>query len=299
MAILLISGVSCFSQEKSGTVYSEHETINKTKALWNAFVNGDESTYSSFFADSAYVTQNGNEAQIMANANISKGLKSFTDGYENLKVEDQPGSFADAIEYKEAGSWVQDWLIMTGTHKETGINLDLPIHNLYSFNDDGKIVFMVSYFDDDIFEEITNSTRERENGKVYINHPYILAVRKSANASTAGDVDKWKSFYSPNARFSNSSMKMGESQSLEEHAASMSTWASSGMKVKLEQVGYPDCIYYEKSDNYVVYSWWNMKIKMDDKSWEIPYMMSSDFDKDGKIVREHIYVSSNHMEGLF
>jgi hypothetical protein len=94
-------------------------------------------------------------------------------------------------------------------------------------------------------------------------------------------------------------MKSGESQSLEEHAAGISSWASTGMKVKLVQVGYPDCIYYEKNDGYVVYSWWNMKIQMNDKTWEIPYMMSSDFDKDGKIVREHIYVSSNHMEGLF
>jgi hypothetical protein len=299
LAILLIAGVNSFSQKKSGTIFSEHEDITKTKALWKALVSGDEATYRGFFADSAYIGQNGNNATKSPNAEIGEGLKSFVEAYENLKVEDQSPAFPDALEYKEGGTWVQDWLIMTGTHKETGINLNLPIHNMYYFNEEGKISVMVMYFDDDIFEEITNSTRIRENGKVYINHPYILAVRKSANASIAGEVETWKSFFSPKARFSDSSMKLGESQSLEEHAAMISSWASTGMKVKLEQNGYPDCIYYEKNDMYVVYSWWNMTIKMDGKTWEVPYMMSSDFDKDGKIVREHIYMSSNHTEGLF
>jgi hypothetical protein len=299
LAILLIAGVSSFSQKKSGTIFSEHEDITKTRALWEALVSGDETTYRSFFADSAYFIQNGNNPPVSPNAEIGKGLKSFVEAYENLKVEDQSPAFPDALEYKEGGIWVQDWLIMTGTHKETGINLDLPIHNMYLFNKEGKITVMVMYFNDDIFEEITNSTRIRENGKVYINHPYIIAVRKSANAAIAGDVETWKSFFSPKARFSDSSMKLGESHSLEEQAAGISSWASTGMKVKLEQVGYPDCIYYDKGDSYVVYSWWNMTIKMDEKTWEVPYMMSSDFDKDGKIIHEHIYTSSNHTEGLF
>ena len=30
-------------------------------------------------------------------------------------------AFPDAMEYKEGGTWVQDWLLMTGVHKETGI----------------------------------------------------------------------------------------------------------------------------------------------------------------------------------
>lgn len=299
LAILLIAGVSSFSQKKSGTIFSEHEAITKTQALWKALVNGDEAAYRSFFADSAYIGQNGNNPLKSPIAEIGKGTKKFVEAYENLKVGDQSPAYPDALEYKEGGTWVQDWLIMTGTHKATGINLELPIHNMYLFNKDGKITFMGMYFNDDIFEEIANSTRIRENGKVYINHPYIVAVRKSANAATAGDVETWKSFFSPKARFSDSSMKLGESQSLEEHAAGISFWAATGMKVKLEQVGYPDCIYFEKNDSYVVYSWWNMTIKMEEKTWEIPYLMTSDFNKDGKIVREHIYMSSNHTEGLF
>ncbi len=43
-------------------------------------------------------------------------------------------------------------------------------------------------------------------------------------------------------------MRLGESTGLKEHAAGISSWASSGMKTKLEQVGYPDCIYYEQND---------------------------------------------------
>jgi ketosteroid isomerase-like protein len=299
IAILLIAGANSFSQKKNGTVFIEHDAINTTKALWAAFVNGDEATYRSYFADSAYFIQNGSDPEAQANAEIGIGLKSFTENYENIKVEDQPPAFPDALEYKDGGTWVQDWLIMTGTHKESGINLNLPMHNLYSFNDEGKIVVMVMYFNDDVFEEINNSTRKRENGKVYINHPYIATVRKAENAAIAGDVETWKTYFSPDAKFSDSSMKLGETHSLEEQAEGLASWASMGLKTKIEQVGYPDCIYYEKNDIYVVYSWWKMTVVKDGKSREIPYLMTSDFDKDGKIVREHVYVSSNHMEGLF
>ena len=182
LIMLLIVGANSFSQKKSGTVYSEHETIEKTRGVWKAYVNGDEAKYRSFFADTAYLTRNDNPTRAMANADIGKGIGNMGKNYDNFMVEDQKPAYPDAIEYKEGGTWVQDWLIMTGIHKATGIVLDLPVHNLYRFNKAGKITTMVSYFNDDVFEEIGNSLRTVENGTVYINHPYIVTVRKVMNA---------------------------------------------------------------------------------------------------------------------
>jgi hypothetical protein len=297
-AILLFAGASSFSQTKSGTVYSEHEDIAKTKALWKAWLSGDEATFRSFFADSAYMIRNSDSPPKTANADLGKGLKNFIENYENLKVVDQKPASPDALEYKNGTIWVQDWLIMTGIHKKTGIIIDLPIHNLYNFNEDGKITAMVMYFNDDVFEEIGHAQTTRENGKVYINHPYIAATRKSANAAMAGDLETWKSYFAPNARFSDLTMKFGESQSLEEHLESMGGLLSEGTTVKLEEIGYPDCIYYELNDIHVVYSWWLYTFKKDGKTWKVPYMMSQDFNKEGKITRENIYISSNQLEGL-
>ena len=82
---------------------------------------------------------------------IGKGIADWAALYDNLKVENYEPAFPDAIEYKEGGTWVQDWLLMTGVHKETGIVVELPVHNMYSFNEDGKITMMLHYFDDDVF----------------------------------------------------------------------------------------------------------------------------------------------------
>ena len=147
--------------------------------------------------------------------------------------------------------------------------------------------------------EIAKSQTTRENGTLFINHPYIVTVRKAMNAFVEKDMEKWLSFYSPKALFSNLSMQPDESQSLEEYKEAMSKmFFREDLKFKVEQVGYPDCIYYELGDNYIVYSWWKMVVNKEGKMYEFPFMISHDFDKEGMIVFENIYMSSNHLENL-
>ena len=299
LILLLIVGVSSFSQKKNGTIFSEHDYIDKTKETWKALVNGDAETFRSFFADSAYIVRNDQVEPITPNAEIGKGLAEWVEAYENLQVGDYKPAAPDALEYKEGGTWVQDWLIMTGVHKETGVRLDLPIHNLYSFNEEGKITARMSYFDNAVFEEIANSQKTRENGTVYINHPYIVIVRKAMNAFMAKDLEKWATFYSPKAMCTSLSMPLDETQSMEEyHMELAKMFFGDDMKFKVEQVGYPDCIYYEKTDNYIVYSWWKMMVKKEGNLIEFPFMVSHDFDDEGMIIFENIYMSSNHLENL-
>lgn len=68
--------------------------------------------------------------------------------------------------------------------------------------------------------------------------------------------------------------------------------------ISLRQVGYPDCIYYAKEDNYIVYSWWNLSFTNKDgrQKKEIPVLITSGFDKGGKINSEFIWLSSNDFE---
>lgn len=299
LILLLIVGVSSFSQKKNGSIFSEHDYIDKTKETWQALVKGDAETFRSFFADSAYIIRNDKREPLTSNAEIGKDLAKWVEAYENLKVGDYKPAAPDAMEYKEGGTWVQDWLIMTGVHKETGVILNLPVHNLYSFNEEGKITARMSYFNNDVFEEIADSQTTRENGKVFINHPYIATVRKGMNAFMEKDLEKWASFYSPKARCTSLTMQPGETQSLEDyHGLLADLFFGDDLKFKVEQVGYPDCIYYEKSDNYIVYSWWKMMIKKEGKLTEFQFMISHDFNNEGEIIFENIYISSNHMEEL-
>ena len=298
--LLLTLGLFSFlmvnAQKENGTVYSEHESIKKTKDLWEAFKKGDKEAFTSFFADTVYVVRNGTLIKRLKKE-MGGGIE-WWQGVENFTIKDDTPAFPDAINYKVGGLWVQDWLRITGTHKKTGFNIDLPVHNLYSFNKEGKIRIFHQYFDTSIFEKINNSLRTIENGTVYINHPYILTVRKLINAYCAKDVETLKSFYSPKASFWKSDFKGMKMISLEEKMKENESTFSTYNNIMLKQVGYPDCIYYLKDDNYIVYSWWILSFTTTEgkKKSDIPVMLSHEFDKEGKITSELVYVSSNHFQ---
>ncbi|RXQ91008.1 nuclear transport factor 2 family protein [Ancylomarina salipaludis] len=297
LLLCVFLSTTSFSQKKSGTVYSDHEAITKTRELWKAFEAGDADAFLSFMSDTVKVFVNGNKVNSSKERTVSY-INYYRDNYDNVMIQDDKPAYPDAIDYKESSIWVQDWVRLTGTHRETGINLDLPVHHLYSFNKDGKITSLHYYFNNDIFEEINNSKRTIENGKLYINHPHIITVRKMVNAFKEKDLDKWASFFDTKASFGNSAMKFGETNDLEKQMESLkeSRFLQPETKFKITQVGYPDCMYYAKNDQYVVYSWWLYTEWGKDKKIEVPYMLDCTFNKDGKIIREYIWYSSNQFK---
>jgi hypothetical protein len=293
----VLTGMLTHAQEKNGTVFIQHPSIEKTKKLWSAFEKGDKVACEALLADTMIAIYNGNRTPQKKAAYIKGFDWGFAD-FDNLKVRDDAPAYPDAIEYTKGGLWVQDWLVMTGTHKKSGINLELHLHNLYQFNKDGKIASVFLYFDQKQFMDIDASDKTQENGKIFINHPYIVTVRKLVNAYCAMDVKAMAEFYSKDARFYNSTMKMGESMDLAARIkASEATFANSE-NIRMRQFGYPDCMYYSKEDNYVVYSWWILTStqKAGGKKIELPIMLSHTFNKDGKIVDEMAFYSSNHLQ---
>ncbi len=294
--VLVSVGLTTSAQKKNGIVFIEHPAMEKIQQLWTAFENGDNDTYGSFLYDTVSVIFNGKHNKRLRAEHV-ENLDWWSDNFINLKVVVDKPAYADALEYKEGGVWVQDWLRIQGIHESSGINLDLQVHNLYSFNEDGKITSIHHYFNNDKFEEITNSETTRENGKVFIHHPYIANVRKLVNAYCSKDLDAMKEYFSPKATFTNTTLKMGEKNDLE---TQFSLWEErfSGIEsVEMNEIGYPDCIYYAKNSGYVVYSWWVYKATTTDGGkLEAPLMLSHTFDDDGKITNSMGYWSSNHFE---
>ena len=298
--VLVISVFIVFfsqAQEKNGTVYVKHPAIEKTKMLWTAFEKGDKAAFEAFLADSMVAIYNGSR-DFQKKDDYLKGLVWWSTEFENLKFTDDAPAFPDAIDYTKGGLWVQDWLLITGTHKKSGINLNLHMHNLYSFNKDGKITSLHQYFDNTQFEEISSSGATQENGKVYNNHPYIITVRKLINAYCAKNSAAAAEFYSPEATFSDATMKWGETINLDQEKKQMEMEFAGNDNIMMRQVGYPDCIYYAKDNIYVVYSWWiwSGTSKAKGKKIEFPIMLSDTFNKDGKIVSHFASYSTNHFE---
>jgi len=293
--VLFSLGLLAGAQEKNGTVFIDHPVLEKVNQLWNAFEQGDQTAFGGLLADSVWVITNGNRNLITREAAAS-GLKWWAEEFENLKVEADTPAYADALEYDKGGLWVQDWLRMTGLHTKSGIRLNLPIHNLYSFNEDGKITSLHRYFDPQVFQEINTSQATQENGKVYINHPYIIQVRKLINAYCDEDVAGMTAFFTDDAVFYNTTMKFTDQHKLEEQKKEWQSVFDAVDHIEMEQVGYPDCIYYARNDDYVVYSWWIFKGVRGEEKLEFPLMMSHTFNDDGKIVNSMGYYSSNHYE---
>jgi hypothetical protein len=107
-----------------------------------------------------------------------------------------------------------------------------------------------------------------------------------------------KEFYAPGCVFSGSDFKMGETINLETKMKSNENTFTEYENLKLTQVGYPDCIYYQKDDIYTVYSWWSLSCinKAGKKFSKIPVMLSHTFDKQGKITMEVVYSSGIHFQ---
>ena len=297
LLILTLIVSTVFSQSKNGTVFNEHETIDKTRAFWDAVKTGDTEKVKTFFADSVTIVRNGNDWKTTAET-FSGNTSWWAENFVNFDIKDSPGAYPDAIEYKDGKMWVQDWLLLTGTHEKTGINLDLHLHCLYAFNDDGKIAAFIQYYNNNVFEDIRNAQTTRENGKVYINHPHIATVRKLLNAYAAEDIETIKSFIAEDATFNSIAGDWGKSMNLETRSEEVKNHFASRKDIHFKQIGYPDCIYYELNNGYVVYSWWELTYTLEenDKKVVLPLMLSHSFNDDGKIVREMAYFSTNHLE---
>ena len=297
LLLVLVWGTCAFAQTKNGTVYSDHEYITKTREMWKAFQDGDAVAFQSFFADSVYRSMNGTWSRV-SNEVFKNAAESWSKAYENLEVKDDKPAFPDAIEYKEGGTWVQDWLLFTGTHIESGINIAVPYHNLYMFNDEGKIANIGFYFPTATFDAIRNSSTTSENGEVYDNHPYITRVRKLVNAYCNENLDELVDFYAENARFSDLTMDWNESFGLDEAKNGWISNFETYDNITLKQQGYPDCIHYKNGDMMVVYSWWTWSavVTATEEKLSIPVMMTNYFNKDGKIMNQSLYMRTDERE---
>ena len=102
----------------------------------------------------------------------------------------------------------------------TGVKLDGPVHRLFRLNDDNKIVSMITY-SSTTNGEIGRSFSTRTNGTIYKNHDNINTARKVIRAFENSDFDKAYSFFTDDARFSNSETPRGEALTLTEYKESI------------------------------------------------------------------------------
>lgn len=299
LVITFLSITTVFAQKKTnGTIYIEHPAINVVAEMTKAFVAGDSAKVASFLT-SDFKDYNGTSTN-PADSGINKSIyanmaKGWHNAIDYFSITPSKGAYSDAIEYEKDNKnkevWVQTWENFEGVHKKTGVKINMPVHRLFVVNNDNKIKTIIEYNNAMIPDEVGQSYTDRTNGTIYNHHEFINTVRKVMYAIEHKDFDKAYSFYDSKARFSDITMPLGKSISLEESKAGDKSFFDKFEIKSMDMVGYPDYLHYEIGDHQVVLSWWNVHFirKSDKKEFVVPAHFSDSFNKDGKIINEMAY----------
>ncbi len=303
LACLITLGLNA-QKKTSGTIYGEHPAITVVESFNKAFVNGDVEKVATYVTDDFKSYNSSSRNRLNGDkATLLKEVASWRDNYEYTSLTRQKGLTPDALEYKEdlakGEVWVQTYEILKGTHKQTGVMVDLPIQRSYIVTKDLKIRLLIAYIDSRPFDQTIYNQSERKNGEIYINHENINTVRKVMAAFENKDFDKYSLYYDESLKVSDiNNEDSTKTLSLKELIANDKNFHKNFEIVRMVQVGYPDYLHYELMDSRAVFSWWNLELirKSDQKKINLPLMVSDDFNNKGKITAEVLYYSQKILE---
>jgi len=129
----------------------------------------------------------------------------------------------------------------------------------------------------------------KENGTIYINHPYIDVINNSVKYYLAKDDAANMKIYADTAKWWVSGMD--KAIKIAEAIKMWDTDFDYFDSIKVTVDGYPDYLHYIDKDAKVVQSWWHWAGKSKKtKEWvKVDYVQFDTFNKDGKIYFEGIY----------
>ncbi|RXJ50614.1 nuclear transport factor 2-like protein [Gelidibacter gilvus] len=305
LVVMMLSAFINYAQKKNGTVYIEHPAIDVVHDFIKASVGGDRSKMASYLTDDfkAYngTSNNPNDKGMDKEAFLVNQMVYYNQ-LDYYAIEDFPGSYADAIEYKKDNPdgevWVQTWSLLKGVQKNTGVKIDAGAHRLYTLTKDNKIKMIIGYGNGRVIDEIQSSFTDRTNGTIYNHHENINTIRKMMYALENADLEKMYGFYDENARFLDSSSPTFEGISIAEQKEIDKKILEQYEITSIDVVGYPDYLHYEMGDARVVQSWWNINLirKSDKKAIILPIHYINDFNKEGKIISETAYYNPKLLE---
>ncbi len=142
-----------------------------------------------------------------------------------------------------------------------------------------------------LFVTVSFAQKEKKNGTIYINHPYIDVVNKSVKAYVNQDLNLYKTYFADTAKVSVSDVNGGKSFPLKESMNGLALDYKFYTNINSTQVGYPDYLEYDKDNSHVVQSWWawSGKSKKTGKVLKINIVQFDWFNSAGKIFKEDVF----------
>ena len=133
------------------------------------------------------------------------------------------------------------------------------------------------------------SQTQKENGTIYINHPYIDIVNNSMKAYLEKDIATNTKIFADTAKIWISGMDkpLPAADVLKDWVTDFDFYKD----IKVQKVGYPDFLHYQDKDQKYVQSWWQW-VGTSIKTGEIvkiDFVQFDRFNSAGKIDRESLY----------
>jgi len=134
------------SVRTNGTIYKEHDNINKVLRMMAALEHSDVDKAFSYFTDDARFSNLDMEAG--ETGTLADEKEGFSNMIKNWTIDriDVRG-YPDYLEYEDSNSKVvQSWWTARMTRKSDGKKVKLPIMLIHNFNDEGMITREAGYY---------------------------------------------------------------------------------------------------------------------------------------------------------
>ena len=281
-----------WSQVKSGVTYSEHPGYDVVTESYRIWESGTEADLRGIYTEDAKIWGPGDDEAGTVDDEV-KGMIWWQENFDISFTNMDPAT-PDIIKYKgEKGVWTLDWMIFTGVNKESGDTVSGQLHTANYVNEDGKIEMTLNYFDrESMGAQIQASLGMHRNGRVYDEHPLIDKLNQMVAHFEAGEIEQLTTYFAADATFNRLST-MGETPlTLEERIETWNASVSQNSVRDLVQYGYPDAVYYARSDSWTVYSWWwanNTNAETGEVTKKFLHLVHN-FNSEGKVTSEGVYL---------
>jgi|TARA_B110000285_G_scaffold172601_1_gene193324 ketosteroid isomerase-like protein len=290
--VLALIPVLGWSQVKSGVTYSEHPGYDVVTESYRIWESGTEADLRGIYTEDAKIWGPGDDEAGTVDDEV-KGMIWWQENFDISFTNMDPAT-PDIIKYKgEKGVWTLDWMIFTGVNKESGDTVSGQLHTANYVNEDGKIEMTLNYFDrESMGAQIQASLGMHRNGRVYDEHPLIDKLNQMVAHFEAGEIEQLTTYFAADATFNRLST-MGETPlTLEERIETWNASVAQNSVRDLVQYGYPDAVYYARSDSWTVYSWWwanNTNAETGEVTKKFLHLVHN-FNSEGKVTSEGVYL---------
>ena len=293
--VLALIPVLGWSQVKSGVSYSQHPAYDVVTAMHQVWESGTEAELRALYAEDAKIWDPGAEEASDMDMEVS-AMNWWQENFSDITITTMKGATPDIIKYKDdkEGVWAMEWMVFSAVNKTSGDTISTKLHSMHYVTNEGKINMTANYWDRETFgAQIQASRGMHRNGRVYDEHPIINTLNEMVAHFEAGEITELATYFTDDAEFYR--LGVEGNLNLEERTATWHQAVATNSVRDLEQSGYPDAIYYSRGEGqWVVQSWWwanNTNAETGEVTREYLHM-SHDFNDEGKVTREVIYMAN-------